>query len=54
VVLQKVDPRTRPPAAPGWSKDPIVVTFDDLIRAAWLISHQRARFTSFLIAMKHR
>ena len=37
-------------------KDPIVVTFDEhLIRAAWLISHQRATIhESFLIAMKHR
>ena len=55
--FRKLDPHEpvllRRPAGP---KDPIVVTFDeDLIRAAWLISHQRATIhESFLIAMKHR
>jgi len=40
---------------PSGRKDPVVVTFDeDLVRAAWLISHQRgAIHESFLIAMRH-
>ena len=40
---------------PTGPKDPIVVTFDEeLVRVAWLISHQRATIhESFLIAMKH-
>jgi hypothetical protein len=54
--FRKLDPHEpvllRRPAGP---KDPIVVSFDgDLIRAAWLISHQRATIhESLLIAMKH-
>ena len=40
--------------APDGRKDPIVVTFDrDLVRAVWLITHQRgAQRESFLIVMK--
>ena len=44
VLLKRTDGR----------KDPIVVTFDrDLVRAVWLITHQRGtQLESFLIVMK--
>ena len=40
---------------PDGRKDPVVVTFDpDLVRAVWMITHQRgALHESFLIVMKH-